>query len=259
MFGKFTVLSGATLPFWERAVAWYRESLIYELLEYFNSRYFTIHFVGYENFSIGLSTAETVRNVILALALGVILAALFTAYLRNTLGGFVRRLISSGCDSPANAKTLSELGYFRSPSVRRELSRGTILPMVVRRLDELSTHVEQNEAETDGKSADSEGETAVDEAVSEDQKSENIVESTAKKSFFNFGKRGEMIDFTTARFYIPEDLRYRAEIRFRRKGSSWLLVIAICVIALVAAALLCVFLPSIVGLADKIVSMTSPG
>ena len=262
MFDKNTALSRLAIPFWERVAAWYHESVIYELLEYFNSRYFTVRFESYENFAIGTSTAQTVRDVILALALGVILAALFTAYLRNTLGGFVRRLLSDGCDSPASAKTLSELGYFRSPSVRRELAKGTILRMVVHRVDEISTDGEQNTAQNTASepSAEtvSEGETDAEKEVLEVQKSENNAESTAKKGFFGFGKRAEEVDFITARFYVPEDLRYRAEIRFRRKGSSWLLVIAICVISLVAAALLCVYLPGIVGLADKIVSMTSP-
>ena len=67
-----------------------------------------------------------------------------------------------------------------------------------------------------------------------------------------------MIDFLTARFYIPEDLRYRAEIRFEKKGSGWGIVALVAVLTVVVAILLCRFLPSLFTLADNIITMLAP-
>jgi len=41
-------------------------------------------------------------------------------------------LLKNECFSPESAKTLSELDLFRNASIRRELSRGNNLRMVVR-------------------------------------------------------------------------------------------------------------------------------
>ena len=66
------------------------------------------------------------------------------------------------------------------------------------------------------------------------------------------------IDFTRDHFYIPEDLKYRAEIRFRVKGSSWWMVALVSVLGIVIAALLCQLLPDVVAFADNIMTWLSP-
>ena len=71
-------------------------------------------------------------------------------------------------------------------------------------------------------------------------------------------QKPEKIDFTTAHFYIPEDLRYRAEIRFDEKGSSWRSAILLTVGAVVVAALLCAFLPDVVAFVDNLITLFAP-
>lgn len=75
------------------------------------------------------------------------------------------------------------------------------------------------------------------------------------------GSDGEAVpekpDFSTLLVYIPEDLRYRAEFRYRRKGSGILPTVLTILLSVIAAALLCRFLPQILGLADIILGIFS--
>jgi hypothetical protein len=71
-------------------------------------------------------------------------------------------------------------------------------------------------------------------------------------------KTDEKIDFLTAKFYVPEDLRIRAEMRFNAKGSNWRSAILISVITVVVAGALCVLVPDLVQLADNIMSWLAP-
>ncbi len=59
------------------------------------------------------------------------------------------------------------------------------------------------------------------------------------------------VDFEKDRFYIPEELRIRAELRFARRGSGLLSVVLSVVISTVAAFLLCNLLPVLFGLANR--------
>ena len=231
MFGLFALFSAGGESLWERIVTWYQNSLIHELLTYFNERYFTVEFGTYENFSLGTGTATTARNIILGLAAGIIVAAIITAHVRIGLGGFVRKLLKTESLSPDSAKTLMELGYFRSSAIRRELAHGSILRMVVRCRE-----------------------------TEESDKAELDTEKTSpqvKKTHTGYQKAPK-INFSTAHFYIPEDLRYRADVRFDKTGSSWRAVAMAVVLTVIFTAALCYFLPDVLQLADNLITMFSP-
>ena len=241
MFGLFAYLSSSDLSFWEKIAEWYQNSVLRELITYFYEKYFTIEFAAYENFSVADGLGTTLRGIILALAVGIIVSALLTARMRVGLGGFVKKLIREECLSPEKAKTLYELGYFRSPMIRRELERGSVLRMVVRcreRDDQESPDAPKTDAD-------------------EDVKTNTEALEKPKKRIYVLQK-AEKIDFATAHFYIPEDLRYRAEIRFDEKGSSWRSAILLTVGAVVVAALLCAFLPDVVAFVDNLISFFAP-
>lgn len=231
MFGFYALFSENGLSFWEKLAAWYEESVINELLTYLTERYFSVEFGVYENFSVQSGLGNTVRNIILALALGLMVASVMTVYTRQGLGGFVRKLLKEDCLSPDRAKTLMELGYFRSSMIRRALSRGSALGMVVRRCEEEENNaIQKNSAQAN--------------------------EKTYKHGYHE--KPTEKIDFLTARFYIPEDLRYRAEIRFDPKGSGWVQVVFTVVLSVVLAAVLCWLLPDVLTLADNLITLLAP-
>ena len=237
MFGLFAFFSAGGETLWERIVTWYQNSLIHELFSYVGTRYFTVEFGTYENFSVGANASTTARNMIIGFAVGIILAAVMTAHARNGLGGFVRKLLRTESLSPEQAKTLHELGYFRNPTIRRELARGTTLRMVVR-------HCENDS--NDG------------EETNEGTEKENDEMPTQVKKTLTGIKKAPAINFLTARFYIPEELRYRADIRFDKTGSSWGMVTLTVIVTVVGAAALCWFLPDLFQFADNIITFFSP-
>lgn len=210
---------------------WYQNSVIAEMLEYFSQRYFTVEFGNYENFSISSNAGVMARNLILALAFGFIAAILLTAYTRVHLGGFVRKLIKAECTSPESAKTLYELGFFRSVSIRSALKRGSVLRMAVRYCTP-------------------EDRAAARAAISPEE-GESAPTPTARQL-------SEKIDFLKDGFYIPEELRIRAEIRFESRGSGWLPVLGAVAAIAVVAAVFCWFLPDVVQFADNLITVFAP-
>ena len=62
------------------------------------------------------------------------------------------------------------------------------------------------------------------------------------------------IDFTRDHFYIPEDLKFRAENRFSQKGSGWLYVVLTVVLVPVVVGLICRFMPDILRFVDAMFS-----
>lgn len=276
MFGIFALFSGGQ-SFWEELAAWYEKSLLNELLTYFRERYFTVEFGAYENFSVSPGMGVTVRNIIVAIAVGLIVAFVMTAYFRLGLGKFVRKLLEEDCDSPAKAKNLMELGFFQSTMIRRELTRGGSLRMVVHQCEEsleegvgeavpdttgeLSAESAAEEVAEGGSEGDATDQTPVEEAVTEASEAETPEAETPEAEEEKAEKLPEKvrkIDFLTARFYIPRDLRARAELRFEKKGSSWGMVVLASVLTIVGAGLLCWLLPDIVQFADNIISVFAP-
>ena len=94
--------------------------------------------------------------------------------------------------------------------------------------------------------------------TADDAESEPEINETGANNATRVAKSGEKIDFLTARFYVPEDLRIRAENRFDPKGSNWRSAILISVITLVAAGVLYTLVPELVQLADNIMTWLAP-
>ena len=237
----FMLASGGGL--WEKIASWYQNSLIRELLLYLKETYFSVELRAYENLRFDTNAPATFQSIIIALAVGVILAAGWSTYTRSVLGGFVRALLKEEANSPEKAKTLYELGFFRNAAVRRELWRGVDLRKIVKTVGENDGALAPDTAKTESEPTEEPTPTATAESVTEEKKEALTPEKP---------------DFLTARYYIPEDLRYRAELRYRKRGSSWGLFAVTVVVAIVLAALLGRFLPDLLQLADNLITMTSP-
>ncbi len=212
---------------WEKIYSWYQGSLIRELLEYFNTTVFGVEFGVYDNFSVESGLGATVRSLIFGLMLGTIFAGALMYYTKNVHGKFVRVLLKNECFTPEKAMTLRETGMFRSPSVRRELAKDGVLAKLTKRVCATSA---AKSTETDGEAANAPKEPTEEPTV----------------------------DFLKDRFYIPEELKYKAEVRYDKSGSERF-PFAITVIACVILAfLLCRFMPTLLGLADWLISALAP-
>lgn len=224
-----------TVNLWDKIVRWYRGTLLYELIEHFVQVFFTVRPVSYDKITLTVDGARTARNVILALALGVILAAVGIFYTRRYPGGLVRALLKAGAHTPEKAMTLAELGYFYSIGVRLNLKRGGVLTKTVVRAGDPEPPVPLELREEPPEAALKEqSEAAPKEAVAADGAEQ------VPKPF----------DFVVDRFYIPEVLRYRAEVRYTQKGSGVLPLVLTVILTMIGSGLLCRYLPNILSLVD---------
>lgn len=145
-----------------------------------------------------------INTVVWGLAIGVILAVIFTYYNSVVLGGFVRKLISLDALSFDTALTVEELGYGKNFLVKKALmGAGAFRKIVFEVGDEI--HVA------------SEG--------------------------HSFSARTVPLDLTTARFYIARENKIMAEMRYDRQGASIFGVIVAIIIILVVAYLATLFIP----------------
>ena len=110
--------------------------------------FFSIPAKAYEHFTITYATARTLTTIIIAICVGVILAALYNFYIRRVPGGVVRLLLSRGALSPETALSAEELGLLDHPFALWELLRGVSLRHVV---CAVSDDAEGDEACTDAK------------------------------------------------------------------------------------------------------------
>ncbi|MBE6601892.1 MAG: hypothetical protein E7637_05240 [Ruminococcaceae bacterium] len=91
-------------------------------------------------------------------------------------------------------------------------------------------------------------------ATQKTDKSPENAHTVSKKTRYATKK----VDFLTARFYIPEPLKHRADVRFDSRGSSWAPAIASIVLVIALSAFLCWALPYVLWLADAIISLAAP-
>ena len=238
-----------TVNLWDKIVRWYRGTLLYELIEHFVQVFFTVRPVSYEKITLTVTAAKTVRNAILAVALGVILAAAGIFYTRRYPGGFVRKLLAAGAHSPEKAMTLAETGYFYSVGVRLNLKRGGVLTKTVVRAGDPEPPVplelrEESSDEQPNEQSQAEPEGAPEEPVAAD----------GAEAVTNGANGAEQVpkpfDFVADRFYIPEGLRYRAEVRYTQKGSGVLPLVLTVILTIVGSGLLCRYLPNILRVVD---------
>ena len=232
-----------TVNLWDKIVRWYRGTVLYELIEHFVQVFFTVRPVSYEKITLTVDGARTARNVILALALGVILAAVGIFYTRRYPGGLVRALLKAGAHTPEKAMTLAELGYFYSIGIRLNLKRGGVLTKTVVRAGDPEPPVPLELREEPPEAALKEQpEAAPKEAVAADGAEGSSADGAeqVRKPF----------DFVVDRFYIPEVLRYRAEVRYTQKGSGVLPLVLTVILTMIGSGLLCRYLPNILRVVD---------
>ena len=210
-----------------------KQTLIEELWEYFVDKYFSIDLPYLENFSIESGGLVSIRGIIVGMAIGIVIAAACTIYNKRYIGSFVRRVISCQCFDAASAKTLDELGYLKSAGVRGVIKSGGSLSRWVRcaEEDEFFAEIEKKRAQ-------------FDEAHKDDEKKPEFVEPEFKR------------DLNTMHFYIPEEKKYAAEIRFEEKGANVGVFIVVVVAAILLCAFICYFLPDLLQMIDNFISIT---
>lgn len=189
------------------------------------------HVYLYENFEL-YNPFITVELLVWALFGGFVFAALLAVYNKRLIGGLVKRILSENATSPEKALTVTELGYGTDWFIKNALRKDAALLRFVARVDAPSAEdVTNGDAEGKVTEGDTNGNADVDKAAAP----------------------VKMIDFETARFYIPEELKYRAEVRYAGKGTDFV-AFGICVVIFAAAAFAAIFLiPDLIQLIDNFI------
>lgn len=143
----------------------------------------------------------SIELIVWAMFAGFIIASLMAVYNKRIIGGFVKSVLSDECFSPERAKTVTELGYGTDWFIKNALRTDTVLRRFIVRVD-TETSADENE----------------------------------KKQ-----TKHDVIDFSTAKFYIPEEQRYRAEVRYARRGTDFF-AFGLCVVILAAAAFAAIYI-----------------
>lgn len=186
------------------------------------------HVYLYDNFEL-YNPFISVELIVWALFGGFVFASLLAVYNKRLIGGLVKRMISENALSPEKALTVTELGYGTDWFIKNALRKDEALLRFVSRVD--APAADEEGEETNGDAANGE-----------------VTNGDAKPA-----ATAKMIDFETARFYIPEEKKYKAEVRYAGKGTDFV-AFGICIVIFAVAAFAAIFLiPDLIQLIDNFV------
>jgi len=208
------------------------KSLIEELWEYFETTYFSPEIPRLNNFTLGTGTLVTLKTILIGLTFGIIFASFITIYNKRYLGGFIRKLLHEECLGASSAKTLEELGYAKSFGVKHAIKTDGTLSRWVRCVeeDEFLAEIEKKRTE-------------FEEAHKADEKPPRFKEISFKR------------DLNTMHFYILEEKKYAADVKFDAKGANWGSFALVAVVSILLCAFLSFVLPDIIKMVDNFISV----
>ena len=204
-------------------------TLFEEIWEYLEGKYFSVDMGRYEHISIGSGSLVTLQKVVLGICVGIIIASAMACYDKNRLGAFIRAIVREQALWPDKAKTLDDLGFARNRAVRTSLRSPNKLGKVVRCVEK----------------------DAYDAQVAAAREA-YVAEHGNADGFF---MPQYQMDLENDHFYIPDEEHYRAEVRFDNQGSGWRAFILVCIVAVIAAALICFLLPDMIQLVDNMIGI----
>ncbi len=183
---------------------------------------FSITVKEYENIRFDTADAGLLQIIIWGFCIGALLAALLSLYQQNVPGKLVRTLLRADAHTEETAKTLDELGLAGRRLIIRELRRGAALQKFVHSASEGegqgSTSPEAESTATRGENAPTPYPSAAD----------------------------------CVRYYIPQELKYRAETRYEKKGSGLISLLLTILLLPVMAVLLMKLIPVVLSMIDAI-------
>jgi hypothetical protein len=155
-----------------------------------------------------LRNISALELTVWSIAIGSVCAILFTYYNRTILGGFVRTLISKEALSIDSAITLAEAGYQKNAFIRRALLKRDTFRKIVFEVDD-----------------------------------EIMVASEGH----SFSARTKPINLNTARFYVAQENKIMAELRYDNKGADIFGIITSIIVVLALAYVVTLAVPHLVG------------
>ena len=191
---------------------------------------------GYENLGTDKSPLITVGTVVFGLFIGTVIACIVMVYNRQVVGSAVRRMLKDGIHTREGAVRLCELGYKKNFLIRSLFRDSHSLRRVVKCVEEEDFYAEQ-----------------------EQSRLEYEQKRATDKSLPKFREQIYRVDVENDRFYIPEDLKFTAEVKFQKKGSTWVSMTVGIIILVIAFFAILLFLPWLLEQIDGAVGIISGG
>ena len=176
----------------------------------------------YEYLEKGAISLTSLRMIIVGIFIGLAIASFAAVFNKRVLGDFVRKVLGEEALSEETAKTLSELGYEHNTCIRYSVRRGVNLRRVVRCVEE-EAYLRELESK---------------EKEYAEKRKENPKLPKFKAEPFR-------VNADEHHFYIPEEMKYMADVKFEKKGSTWLGAIIFVVILLILTVVAFLALPYI--------------
>ena len=222
---------------WALSAAGEEMPLLEELWVYFLDTYY-YHETVLEHLNMDGSSFAMVRMIVIGLIIGLCLAAYAAVFNKRVWGGFVHQLLREECLSPETGKTLPELRCAQKLWLRYGVRCGTNLRRVVRCREE-EDYLRRMEEER---------------ATYEEKR--KLDPSLPKK----FKETPFRVDPDTHHFYIPEELKYMADVKFAQKGNTWLGAVIFTVVMVIVGFALLMALPYLLSLINDLVGgFAAPG
>ena len=210
------------------------KNLLQELFEYFNETYFSPEIPHLQNISLGTGTLISLKMILIGISLGLIFASFVTIYNKRYIGGFVRQLLKDGCHDAKSAKTLEELGYSKKIGIKFALRAGSPLSRWARCIEEDEFYANLNIKRKE-----------FEDAHKDEKNAPKFKEIDFKRNT------------KTMHFYVPEEKRIAADIKFDAKGANWVSFILVTIISIVLCAFLSFVLPDLIKMIDNFITVVS--
>ena len=204
-------------------------SLFEELWNYFVDLFIYPENLVLDNLNLSLDTMVTVRNIIVGLFIGVVVASISIIHTKRVLGAFVRKLLADEIFTEEKAVRLAETGYVTNFGIRNALRKGNTLRCVVRCREE-----EEHKRKTEEARAEYEKKRAEDPSLPEFKPTTYIVDADADH------------------FFIPEEKKHQADMRFDKRGTNWLVFVGVIIVSIILFCALMLVIPEILELVDAL-------
>lgn len=169
----------------------------------------------------------TLKTLIWGIYGGLVLGLAVSYYHKFFIGGFVRRLLKKEALGEEKALSLSDLDLKGMPIIKLAVKRDSALKKYVRIANP-------------------------EECIS--KKSAKPFVKRIRR-FFNREKEKAVYDFDKARFYIPEELKYRADTVFEKKGSTPAAFVIFVVLLTALAAAVSFLIPELLTMLDNFIGI----
>ena len=178
----------------------------------------------YDNFSLDNPTVS-ITVIMWAICIGLAVGSVFFIFTKHACQRLVKKLVLEGCSSEEKALTLESLGIKATPLLRKALRDGQPLRKYVAVSNGDDCRIE---------------------------KKKNLF--TILYKHFRREDPPARYDLKRARFYLPEEKRHTAEIRFESKGSPLLSAVVLSMVFLLVAVGLSMCMPKLLLLVDKMIT-----